>query len=102
MVVAFFIICMSKFSSSPMVGVGCGFGSAVCWGFTAALDDDAGFPWNGLWNAMAAIFAAAAVGVFIPKEACVPAPPYRIARYVCSFYPHAPPQPEEQLRSYFE
>jgi hypothetical protein len=83
----------------PRLGVALGLGSAIWWGFTAADDDDAGFPWNGFFNGCAAICAAVAVGYLVPKEACEPLPSSVIPRFVCLLYPQhgaiAPPAEQE-------
>jgi hypothetical protein len=68
-------------------GVAFGLGSAICRGFTAASDDDTGFPWNGFFNACAADCAAIAVGYLAPKEACMPPPSNWLMHRVCSLYP---------------
>ncbi len=85
-----FLIGFTQFPGAavaPRLGVTFGLGSAIWWGFTAADDDDAGFPWNGFFNACAAICAAVAVGYLVPKEACEPPPGSFIPRFVCLLHP---------------
>ncbi len=99
-----FLLGVSQLPSAaiaPRLGVAFGLGSAICWGFTAADDDDEGFPWNGFFNACAALCAAIAVGFLIPKEACQPAPTNLFPRLVCSLYPQhslAPAVPANSSR----
>jgi hypothetical protein len=90
LVLAGFLVGSAEYPSvafAPRLGVAFGLGSAIWWGFTAADDDDAGFPWNGFFNACAAIFAAVAVGYLIPKEACQPSPADLFGRLLCRFHP---------------
>jgi hypothetical protein len=76
--------------TAPMLGVSFGLGSAIYWGLTAAADDDRSFPWNGLFNACAAICAAVAVGYLTPREACTQAPEFWLPRFICHIYPSPP------------
>lgn len=80
-------------AAAPQLGVAFGLGSAISWGFTAAADDDAGFPWNGFFNAFAALCAAVAVGYLMPKEACSTTPTNPFSRMVCTFYPQSSRSP---------
>jgi drug/metabolite transporter (DMT)-like permease len=94
LVLGAFLVGFTQFpgaAAAPRLGVIFGLGSAVYWGFTAAQDDQDGFPWNGFFNACAAMCAAVAVGYLVPKEACEPPPGSFIPRVVCRLHPQAVP-----------
>jgi hypothetical protein len=94
LVIAGFLVGLAQFptpATAPGLGVAFGLGSAICWGLTVAGGANEPFPWNGLFNAFAAICAAVAVGYLTPKEACSPPPSGIIPRFVCSVYPKPAP-----------